>query len=87
MTTKSFDSAEARREMRRRHLELGLRLQRVALCALAELEAKIADRQPLNLTREQAHTLMVAGREMERQAMGGEPEAGDDAPIPPKKPN
>jgi len=75
-----FDSHEARAAMRRRHVELGLRLQAVANYALAELERKVAAGQPLNMNREQAETLRDAGEKIEREALG-------DGPGDLKKPN
>src|ERR1017187_6559771 len=41
------DDVEA---MRRRHLQIGLRFQRIAVYALQELEAKAASGQPLGLS-------------------------------------
>jgi proline dehydrogenase len=74
--------------MRRRHLELGLRMQAVASAALQELEEKIAAGRPLNLSREDAETLRDVGAKLEREALGEKKRGGDDASIPsPKKPN
>jgi hypothetical protein len=68
----AFDSPEAITAMRRRHLELGLRMQRVAIAALEELEQKVAAGKPLGLTGEDAEKLLDAGAKLEREAMGGD---------------
>lgn len=70
-----FDSPEQRRAMRRRHAELGVRMQRIAVAALEELERKMASGEPLNLTRAQAETLRSAGEKIEREALGGDPDS------------
>jgi hypothetical protein len=82
----AFDSPEAITAMRRRHLELGLRMQRVAIAALEELEQKVAASKPLGLTAEDAKTLFDAGAKLEHAALG-EKDQDDDASISPKKPN
>jgi hypothetical protein len=74
------DSPEQRTAMRRRHVELGRRMQAVAVAALEELEAKIAAGQPLGLSREDAGALLDVGRRLEREALG-EREQAADAPI------
>ena len=61
------DDVEA---MRRRHLQIGLRFQRIAVYALQELEAKAASGQPLGLSAEDAKTLLDAGSALERAALG-----------------
>ena len=86
--TEEFDSPEARLAMRKRHVELGLRLQRIALYAIEELERKAADGEPLGLSAEDAEKLLDVGRKLECLAAGGnKPDADDGAPIPSKKPN
>lgn len=79
------DSPEARIAMRRRHLELGLRMQAVGVHALEELEQKIAAGKPLDMSSEDAKKLFDSGATMERLALG-EHDDGDDAPIPPVPP-
>ena len=71
------DSSEQRLAMRKRHVELGRRMQRVATVALAELEAKIAAGQPLGLNREDASALLDAGAKIERAALGETEYDGD----------
>lgn len=86
----NFDSPAAVMAMRRRHLELGLRMQAVALRALHELERKAEAGQPLNLSAEDAKTLFDAGAKLERTALGRRKQEGDDESIAassPKKPN
>lgn len=85
----NFDSPAAVIAMRRRHLELGLRMQAVALRALEELERKAEAGQPLNLSAEDAKALHDLGSKLERAALG-EKEREDDPSIAPdslKKPN
>jgi hypothetical protein len=81
-----FDSPEQQLAMRKRHAALGLRMQSIAIQALEELEQKLAAGKPLNLTREDAKTLLAAGAKLERTALG-EKEPDDDRPILPPKPN
>lgn len=83
----AFDSAEARVEMRRRHLEIAFRMQAVALYALEALERKAAAGKPLGLRAEEAEKLLDAGRKLERAAMGDAQEAGDAVSIASKEPN
>jgi hypothetical protein len=45
-----FDSPEALREMRERQVKLGMLMQSIGAHALAELQKKIEQGQPLNLT-------------------------------------
>jgi hypothetical protein len=84
----NFDSPEAIRAMRRRHLKFGLRMQAVAIRALEELEEKMAAGKPLNLRSGDAKTLLDAGAKLEREALGEKERDADKASIPsPKKPN
>jgi hypothetical protein len=84
-----FDSPEAIVQMRKRHLSIGLRMQAVAVHALEELEQKVAAGKPLNLSAEDAKTLLDAGAKLEREALGEKERDGDDASVPDslKKPN
>jgi hypothetical protein len=80
----TFDSIEARRAMRLRQVQIGRRMQLVASAALRELEQKLADGKPLDLSRQQAEQLREVGEEMERRGMRDP----GDAPVPPTgKPN
>ena len=83
--TPGLDDPDSIREMRQRHLSIGLRMQKLACIALEELEAKAKAGKPLNLTAEDAKTLLDAGAKLERGALS-EKEPDDDAPIP-RKPN
>jgi len=83
--TPGLDDAESIIEMRQRHLSIGLQMQRLACIALEELEAKVKVGEPLNLTADDAKALLSAGEQLERDALGKEPD-DDNAPIP-KKPN
>jgi chromosome condensin MukBEF ATPase and DNA-binding subunit MukB len=67
------DSAEQRLAMRRRQAQLGIRMQRVAIAALEELERKVAAGQPLGVIREQAEKMLAAGQKIERAATAGDP--------------
>jgi hypothetical protein len=69
MSIPGFDDAEAILAMRRRHLEIGMRMQAVAVAALKELEQKVASGQPLNLSTEDAKKLLDAGTALERAAL------------------
>jgi hypothetical protein len=83
-----FDSPEARMAMRKRHLEIALRMQAVALYALEELERKVAARERVRPSATDAQTLLEAGRTLEFRATGPEERDGGDAPKrSPKKPN
>jgi hypothetical protein len=68
MSTPGFDDAESILAMRRRHAEIGMRMQRVALHALAELEAKITSGQPLEMSAQDAKALLDGGEALERSA-------------------
>jgi len=82
------DSPEQRIAMRKRHLEIGLRMQRVAITALEELEQKIAAGKPLGLTGEEAKVMFDAGRALEVRATDDERRDGDDpSKSSSKKPN
>lgn len=84
--TPGLDDVESIIAMRRRHLELGLRMQRLACVGLAEWEAKIASGQKLEMSAADAKALLDAGMELERAALGKK--ESDDAPEPKaKKPN
>jgi hypothetical protein len=71
-----LDDAESIEAMRRRHLSIGLRMQRVAIIALEEWERKVAAGEPLGLSAEDARTLLDAGAKLEREALGKK-----DAPM------
>lgn len=74
--------------MRRRHLEVALRMQAVALYALEELERKVAAGEPLGLSAMDAKTLLKAGQALEVRTKGHEERDGGDTPKPsPKNPN
>jgi hypothetical protein len=79
-----FDSAAARVAMRRRHLQIGLRMQAIATYALEELERKIATGEPLGLSAEDAKKLLAAGEKLEREAIRSR---GNEEPVLLKKPN
>jgi hypothetical protein len=83
-----LDDAASIIEMRQRHLDVALRMQRVAVRAIEELEQKLARGEPLNLSAEDAKTLLNASAKLERSALGEKEPADGDAPIPKaKKPN
>ena len=66
------DSPEQRIAMRKRHLELALRMQAVAIAALKELEQKATIGKPLELTAEDAKALLDTGAKLESAVIGGE---------------
>src|ERR1035437_7181152 len=65
-----LDSPQAIREMNERQCKLGMLMQSIGAHALAELQKKIEQGSPLNLTADQARDLVDAGRKMERAALG-----------------
>lgn len=86
--TLGLDDPQSILEMRKRHLELGLRMQRLACIALEELEVKVKTGQKLDMSAKDAKMLLDEGAKMERAALGEKEPDGGDAPIPwPKKPN
>lgn len=83
-----LSDAESIIAMRRRHLELGLRLQRLAIIALEEWEQKVKAGKPLDVSVEDARTLLATGKELERSGLGKKEPDDDDPTIPwPKKPH
>jgi hypothetical protein len=64
------DDEESIQAMRKRHLLIGLQMQKLAAIALAELDAKAAAGQPLGLSATEAKNLMDVGTELERGALG-----------------
>ena len=76
-----LDDAGSIEAMRRRHLSIGLRMQALAVRALEELEQKIEAGERLDMTAEDAKTLLDAGAKLERAALD-EKEPDDGAPIP-----
>jgi hypothetical protein len=68
--------ARGRMEMRRRHLKLGIMMQSIGAHALAELQQKIAQKLPLNLTSDEAKSLLAAGAKLEGDALGPERDGG-----------
>lgn len=84
-----LDDDDSIEDMRRRHLSVGLRMQAIAIRAFEELEQKAAAGEPLNLTAENAKTLLDAGAKLEREALGEKEPDGDGSlgPIINKKPN
>jgi hypothetical protein len=77
MSTPCLDDPESILAMRRRHAEIGMRMQAVALHALEELERKVVSGQPLGLSADDAKTLLDAGAALERAAMGEKESARD----------
>jgi len=62
--------ARGRREMRERHVKLGMLLQSISAHALAEWQAKLAAGTPLNLSAGEITQLMEVGSKLERLARG-----------------
>jgi hypothetical protein len=83
-----LDSPAAIREMNERQCRMGMLMQSIGAHALAELQKKIEQGLPLNLTASQARDLVDAGRKMERAALGlREPSNNPEADLPKKKVN
>lgn len=64
--------ARDRMAMRRRHLKLALSMQSIAAHGLQELQEKIRQGLPLNMTAGESNALMDAGVKLERVTLGGE---------------
>jgi hypothetical protein len=64
--------ARDRMAMRRRHLKLALTMQSIAAHGLQELQEKIKQGLPLNMTAGESNALMDAGVKLERVTLGGE---------------
>jgi hypothetical protein len=77
--TPGLDDDDSIAGMRRRHIQLAMRMQALGALGLAELEAKVAAGEALNLSAEDAKALRDAGTRLEREALG------EKEPIP-KKP-
>jgi hypothetical protein len=82
-----FDSPEAIVAMHRRQAELGKLAQKVAFHGLRELEAKMEQNVPLNMTAGEAMDLLSVGIRMERDAKQSEEGQSSHKPEPPKKVN
>jgi hypothetical protein len=65
-----LDDHESLESMRKRHLLIGLQMQKIAAIALQELADKAASGQPLGLSATEAKSLMDVGTELERGALG-----------------
>jgi hypothetical protein len=83
--TPGLDDDDSIAGMRRRHIQIAMRMQALGALGLAELEAKAAAGKPLGLSADDARALLNAGMEMERAALGEKEQDGDGAPIPKKK--
>jgi hypothetical protein len=70
------EMSRARTEMNRRHLKLGILMQSIGAHALAELQQRVEQKLPLNLTSDEARALMDSGAKLERAAHGPEREHG-----------
>ena len=86
MSTLGLDDPDSLIEMRRRHLAIALRMQKLACIALAELEAKVVSGQKLDMSAADARTLLDAGAKLERDATGKK-EPDDDGAPKATKPN
>lgn len=78
-----FDSPAAIRQMHIRHAELGRLAQRIAMAGLLELQRKLENQLPLNMTGAEARALLDVGLRMERAAHGL-PEEMEPFSEPPK---
>jgi hypothetical protein len=83
-----LDSPQAIRAMNQRQAKLGALAQKIALAGLRELEKKMEQGQPLNMSAADAEDLLDVGLRLERTARGV-PEDADPLPEaePPKKVN
>ena len=75
--TIGLDDHDSLTAMRKRQAAIGLRMQRIALIALAELEQKVARGEPLRMTAKDAQSMLDIGLRLEREGLGN----------PKKKPN
>jgi hypothetical protein len=62
--------ARDRMAMRRRHLQLALSMQSIAAHGLQELQEKIRQKLPLNMSAGESNALMDAGVKLERATLG-----------------
>jgi hypothetical protein len=65
-----LDSRERSRAMQQRHVQIVLRLQDLVIRALEEMEQKIAEGKPLNLTAGECKALLDVGRKLAPWVMG-----------------
>jgi hypothetical protein len=70
------EMSRARTDMNKRHLKLGILMQSIGAHALAELQQKVEQKLPLNLSADEARALMSDGAKLERTAHGPEREHG-----------
>jgi hypothetical protein len=61
---KRIDDYDSIADMRRRQADIGLRMQRIALHALEELEHKVASGQSLNMTADEAKVMLDAAMKL-----------------------
>lgn len=67
--------ARGRLAMRRRHLQIAMAMQEIAVVGLRELQAKVQQRLPLNLTTDEVRTMMQTAAKLENDALGKEKES------------
>ena len=67
--------ARGRVAMRKRHLQIALAMQTIGAAGLAELQEKLKQKLPLNLTAEESQRLLHAGAKLERETLGEGKEA------------
>ena len=63
------DSPTAVREMRERHMRLGMQLQALAVVGLEQLQAKIASGQAPDMTPDECRSLAAVGLELGNSAL------------------
>lgn len=68
--------ARGRSAMRRRHLQIAMAMQNIAVVGLQELQAKVQQKLPLNLSADEVRSLLVSAAKIEHDALGPEREAG-----------
>lgn len=62
--------ARDRMAMRKRHLQLALAMQAIGAAGLRELQEKMRQKLPLNMTGDEARGMLDAGTKLERSVLG-----------------
>ena len=75
------EMAKARTEMDKRHVQIGVAMQSIGTHALAQLQERLQEKLPLNLSVDEARSLISEGARLERTAHGPTHEDGQYCSI------
>jgi hypothetical protein len=64
LSTPGFDDPQSILDMRKRHAEIGMRMQRLALHGLEESEAKVARGEALDMTADDVQKMLDVAAEL-----------------------